>query len=79
MAFDADDKPVLNVGQKGGVRLYDSLSKAKNQRTRWRNGVRWNGGQRRYHHYPNAKVFRLVYVAGVLMTTEVDCEQPVQA
>ena len=74
MAFDAEDKPVLSVGQKGGARLYDSLGKAKGQRKRWVNGVRWSPNSAPYHHYPRSKVFKVVYVAGVLMTTEVDCE-----
>ena len=74
MAFDESDNPVLSVGQKGGVRLYDTLGKAKGQRKRWVNGVRWNGGQRRYHWYPRSKVFQVTYVAGVLMTKEIDCE-----
>lgn len=74
MAFDEDDKPVLHIGDKGGARLYESLGKAKGQRKRWVNGMRaWRSGPL-YHQYPNSKVFRVVYVAGVLMTTEVDCE-----
>lgn len=75
MAFDANDKPVLSVGQKGGARLYDSIGKAKGCRKRWVNGTRWNGQSGNlYHHYPNSKVFRVVYVAGVLMTQEIDCD-----
>jgi len=75
MAFDADDRPVARVGQGHGIRMHDTLGKAKSQRKRWVNGTRWNGSSGRlYHHYPCSKVFQLTYVAGVLMSTEIDCE-----
>lgn len=73
MAFDADDRPVARVGQGHGIRMHDTLAKAKSQRKRWRNGTRMYRGQL-HNHYPNAKVFQLTYVAGVLMSTEIDCE-----
>jgi hypothetical protein len=73
MAFDADDRPVHHVGQAHGIRMHDTLSKAKAQRKRWINGTRWGNG-RLHNHYPNSKVFQLTYVAGVLMASEVDCD-----
>lgn len=74
MAFDENDDPVLHVGEKGGVRAYNSLGKAKGQRRRWVNGTKWGGRGRLYNHFPRSKVFEVVVVAGVLMSTEVDCE-----
>ena len=74
MAFDADDKPVHHVGQSHGIRMHDTLGKAKAQRRRWLNGTRMYGGNYLRNHYPKSKVFRLTYVAGVLMASEVDCD-----
>jgi hypothetical protein len=75
MAFDADDRPVGRVGQGHGIRMHDTLGKAKSQRKRWRNGTKYYGNSGRLHnHYPNAKVFQLTYVAGVLMSKEIDCD-----
>lgn len=74
MAFDADDKPVYRVGQGHGIRMHDTLQKAKTQRRRWINGTKSYNGNRLYHHYPNSKVFQLTYVAGVLMSKEIDCD-----
>jgi hypothetical protein len=74
MAFDNNDEPVLHVGQMHGIRMYNSLAKAKAQRKRWVNGTRYSHGTRLYNWYPNAKVFECTYVAGVLMTKEIYCE-----
>jgi hypothetical protein len=74
MAFDAEDKPVARVGQGHGIRMHDTIGKAKAQRKRWINGTRYYRGSTLHNHFPNAKVFQLTYVAGVLMATEVDCD-----
>lgn len=76
MAFDADDNPVLRVGQGHGLRIHDTLGKAKAQRKRWVNGTKFYGNNGRLHnHFPRSKVFQGTYVAGVLMMKEIDCDE----
>lgn len=67
MAFDANDHPVFRVGQGHGIRIHDTVGKARAQCRRWRNGT-----SGRWLYFPRSKVFHMTYVAGVLMATE--CE-----
>lgn len=76
MAFDENDELVMRVGQSTGTRPFSTLRKAQSQRKRWLNGVHYHGRNGPlYSYYPNSKVFQVTYVAGVLITKEIDCDE----